>query len=1174
MPRPALFSYEGALRVLGRYDRPWLDKADVFLGVGILVGGAVEPDVLSLVDPKNEATASLRKILDGITDKLTGLNGVHRHELIAAAHTIIAVTSVFDAFRDEIGPVFDTLQVTDREKFRALGAEPDGKKEVTALPSLTALNVPAPNATRGFQENLTIELSRFFAIATDLVTEFLDGLGARPPQFHGTRFRHAMATTSREKYTHHYLGLAGAIPEFRIWALLGEHAATRAAIRRSDAKFAEALEAVRTESLEVFSTLLSQLSSGQLPPSRTYRKKLEHAATAVLGKPLLRGGSDTSTIDAVFPTVERGFVAPGYRLTVYHEKTQPSSEGWWDRHTEVRDDIDTFLAAHLSGPDSTTLPLLVLGNPGAGKSLLVDVLAARLPADRFTVVTVQLRKVRAEDPVHEQIETALTEVFAERVGWGRLADECEDSTRVVLLDGFDELIQASGVQQSAYIQQVRDFQEREADLGRPVAVVITSRMLVADRARIPVGVPIVKLEEFDDERVDRWLEAWNDANTSTSGFRPLSQAQLVHHSDLARQPLILLMLVIYAADPDNPPLDDHNLSKAELYGRLIRSFILRQVRDKSSRRPSEDHVTTRAAQSGWQLGIAALAMFNRGRQYVTDRELNQDLAVFAPAEATAPATTLDTPVSDADRTVENFFFIHAAALNEKAETGRRSYEFLHATFGEYLIAEVTLTLLRQMVVQRALPAANPYLRSAPPDDSLLYTLISHQPFVKRKPILELAAGLFAALDQGTRTGVLAVLDDLIRSFHDRARSDPHPDYAPARTTLVSRIATYSANLVCLRVLLDKDVPTPVQSLFRHEEDSLDPWRSTVRLWQSGLDKEGWQSLVDELTLVHDGSWHITRREVDLEGAAGKEAQLLGDATLEGMMHTGRIFVSDDITSAPDEQFLLRKLARWIVLTSGTTGRRGIPYDVDALNGIISRLDAGTPMNRGARACMSSALSREAQRLPRDVVERGLRHLIPKTPEECRDREIRPFELISAVCSHPDLVGLGVLPAELLPHLFRGHSLTALPAVVLTWLTVTSGDQRVDGAFHEFAAQVGEAARPYLGVGDSAYLPVEAFDYLAHQRAVEPPFGETLLRVLYEVSHAVAGAVEPRTFLDVVERFANSSAESRPDDASIEGFITAYLADRGVDIAAGGTSSAPDVLRRLAGEQDERHQSDA
>ncbi|MFD7656512.1 hypothetical protein ACFV4N_21285 [Actinosynnema sp. NPDC059797] len=83
MSRPALFTYAGALRVLGRYERPVFDKADVALGGAVLAAGG---DVLGLIDPKNEAMGSLRKVLDGVSAKLTGLSGVDRQELVAAAH--------------------------------------------------------------------------------------------------------------------------------------------------------------------------------------------------------------------------------------------------------------------------------------------------------------------------------------------------------------------------------------------------------------------------------------------------------------------------------------------------------------------------------------------------------------------------------------------------------------------------------------------------------------------------------------------------------------------------------------------------------------------------------------------------------------------------------------------------------------------------------------------------------------------------------------------------------------------------------------------------------------------------------------------------------------------------------------------------------------------------------
>jgi hypothetical protein len=57
---------------------------------------------------------------------------------------------------------------------------------------------------------------------------------------------------------------------------------------------------------------------------------------------------------------------------------------------------------------------------------------------------------------------------------------------VILIDGFDELLRATGIRQTDYLLRVAEFQRRESDQGRPVAVMVTSRTSVEDRARTPV----------------------------------------------------------------------------------------------------------------------------------------------------------------------------------------------------------------------------------------------------------------------------------------------------------------------------------------------------------------------------------------------------------------------------------------------------------------------------------------------------------------------------------------------------------------------------------------------------------------------------------------------------------------------------------------------------------------
>ncbi|MDX8149007.1 AAA family ATPase [Lentzea sp. BCCO 10_0061] len=1141
MSRPALFSYEGALRVLGKYDHPWLDKTDTFLGVSILVGGAFEPDLLRLIGAKNQVTTSLSKILDGITTKLTGLKGTRRQELIEAAHTIIVVTSVFEALRDEIDADYDRFKVTDREKFRIFDADPPAKKkESSALPALTSLPVPTPSAVRGFHENLDGELNAFFLRAISEACRFVAGLAGAPARLRAASFTAAVNAGAQSKYVNHYLGLSVAVPEFYIWEMLNEHAATRATVEQE-------LTKIRTESLELFSTLLAKLPTEPTRATRPHHAQLRTVAEKILTKPLLRSVSDTSSINAVFPTVENGFVAPAFRLAVYDELVEPASEPWWRTSTNVREDLDTFLAAHLAGPDSTERPLLVLGNPGAGKSLLMDVLAARLPSNRFAVVTVQLRKVRAQDRIQAQIEAALREVLSKRVDWGELADECDDDiTPVVLLDGFDELIQASGAHQSTYLQLVQEFQELQADRGRPVAVVVTSRVLVANRAAIAAGTPMVMLEEFDDDRIDRWLDAWNTTNIQTSGFRPTKRENLGQQVELARQPLLLMMLIIYEADPSTPSLDSQNLSNAELYRRLIDSFVLRQVSEKNAVPLPREIINKRAEESWWRLGIAAFAMFNRGHQYVTAAELNQDLEVFAPSEA-AQRNTLDAPVDEADRTVENFFFIHSPTLkDEDNRLNRRTYEFLHATFGEYLIADVTMKLLVQMVAARALPTANPYQRKTPPDDSLLYGLTSHQAFVKRDPIIQFAKGLFDALSTENKKTLLDVLDELIRSFHDRASSDPYPTYRPDSTSIVSRIANYSANLVCLRVLLDEATPIAIDNLFGQDLDHpLSSWRATVHLWQSGLDSEGWEKILQSITLVQTETWHITPLEYDHMISAVQAARLLGDGKLEGMVRTGEKFVYGVVSSENKEQVLLGSLASWLTRISGAgSTAKAIPFDFKLFTTIIDHLDAGVRMNPQAKSVMAAALSREASRTPRHLVERALRHLIPRSPEELNEHMVSVYELISTICAHPDLIGRGVFPTELLPRLFGSGPSEAMSSLVLAWTTVNTADVRVDYAFREFVTQVAEAAAPYVNEISEGYLPVEAFKYLARRRATEPVIDGKLISTLCEIAAAAADHVKPQIILDLIERSRSSVTTSETARLASE-----YLSGRTAKITA-------------------------
>ena len=73
----------------------------------------------------------------------------------------------------------------------------------------------------------------------------------------------------------------------------------------------------------------------------------------------------------------------------------------------ARDDACRFLAAYLTSPAALEAPLILLGQPGSGKSVLTRILAARLPTTDFLTIRVELRQVPAEADLQDQIEFAV-----------------------------------------------------------------------------------------------------------------------------------------------------------------------------------------------------------------------------------------------------------------------------------------------------------------------------------------------------------------------------------------------------------------------------------------------------------------------------------------------------------------------------------------------------------------------------------------------------------------------------------------------------------------------------------------------------------------------------------------------------------------------------------------------
>jgi hypothetical protein len=242
-----------------------------------------------------------------------------------------------------------------------------------------------------------------------------------------------------------------------------------------------------------------------------------------------------------------------------------------------------------------------------------------------------------------------------------------------------------------------------------------------------------------------------------------------------------------------------------------------------------------------RLAIAALAMFNRGRQDISEDELGEDLKALAEH-----LMGRSHPVEAGQRVIGEFFFVHAPEARMTAHDGktRRRYEFLHATFGEYLVASRVMAELGDVAARAFAGRRGP---SAPEDD-LLFALLSHQPLAARASTLTFAGQIANALPSAERTRLLDTLEMLLETYRDRHGSDLYTSYRPTPSDTLRQLACYSANLVLLRVALESgSTGIPVATLLRvPESDGLAQWRSLVMLWQSGLDASGMQAMLTAL----------------------------------------------------------------------------------------------------------------------------------------------------------------------------------------------------------------------------------------------------------------------------------------------------------------------------------------
>ncbi|MER5509963.1 hypothetical protein ABT052_32205 [Streptomyces sp. NPDC002766] len=789
------------------YDDDWQLEDDwepsLLNGAARVLGGAndsVRHEVQTLVEGalrKPEDLAPFRdqfrdianQLLSGLGSRVRRACHRHRVRLLHAAHTLLVIEGGIT------GPILDLAFATAgagnwQVDLGPLFEENVGDRAITSAP-LPVANVPYVDHHGRVVDH--------YARVAEQVT------GTVPPP--------EVATQTAAVYEARLAELAAECPELFVWAGMQDGPEAAGALRACpEGPARERLEALYRElhtqktGLGGLETLLRALARDTTPGA--WPARLSSIYRNELGRPISPiGEASESGQGPRIPRLAKGYVNPAFRTAVHGAGSRPHIDAWWNTRP-LRQEIQGFLAGHLTGLPLVDRPLVILGDPGSGKSLLTRLLAARLPPTDYLPIRIELRSVPADAEIIDQINEALRQATQRVLTWDSVTESLDGVLPVLIFDGLDELLQAGGPSHWGYLQEIAEFQERSADNGVPVAAIVTSRTVVADQTRFRDGTVVIRLEPFDTPRIERWVDTWNRANGHM--HRPLRRDLRVLHPDLAPQPLLLLMLALYHTVEKGPVLDDAQpMSRVALYERLMELFVRRQIRKLEPKLPPGE-LAERVEDELDLLSVIACAMFNRGRQGVSAEEADHDLGFLR---------ALDRRASNPEARLifGRFFFIHEAKAIYEDGSDQRWYEFLHATFGEYLVARKLARTLSHCPDRGA-------------QDGLLFALLSFAPLTDRAQIIDNLGELLPA----TKPAELLFR----RALHALPEGSDTGYTASPEITATYRHACYSANLMLVAL-----APGGIVHFSRltADGDPAESWRAHATLWKSQFTAGSWDA---------------------------------------------------------------------------------------------------------------------------------------------------------------------------------------------------------------------------------------------------------------------------------------------------------------------------------------------
>ena len=485
-------SYADAVRLLGGGPESAVYQRVNTMTGGLLAGAAIAaPQLLALLDLRTELARVSGELVTTTARAMAGSGRRDRTDRLVAAHTIIVIAAYFDALSDvdlswavplpKPGLSVGGAGLSRADQLRLAGQGAEGARDLTSAALRAGAPTPEPHIPN---EKYLAALEIFYDRLTADLGRFLSGLAPFDELSEGERTillrdLEAGGRRARKRYEEMLLNLMVDCPDMALWIdHRHRNAIEQAGLARPSSRASSGSWRGRRRE--------HRRGRGQGPP--TGARRPARAQDRQSDRPAGRAGACPP------------WTAGTSRTCQVAERVDGISPA------------DEASAGHRRPPRLRRLPRELPGYPAAAARRCSSS-ASPAPASRCsppssprdcrppTSWRYGWRCATSHLPrLQHQIEQAIRRQPGDHVARPGPRD---DAVPVIMLDGFDELLQATGVDQSDFLQVAptssgasRRSTARRGDRhesGR-----------VADRARLPPEALLPRLEPFDEPPIRGW----------------------------------------------------------------------------------------------------------------------------------------------------------------------------------------------------------------------------------------------------------------------------------------------------------------------------------------------------------------------------------------------------------------------------------------------------------------------------------------------------------------------------------------------------------------------------------------------------------------------------------------------------------------------------------------------